>query len=70
MIGGIILSNHKCPKCNSEEIKKGVMGATVGQVHMYPEKNLSRKPSPISANYCRNCGYVLSLYVDKPENLG
>ncbi|MBP2242976.1 putative Zn-ribbon and HTH transcriptional regulator [Cytobacillus eiseniae] len=64
------MKNDKCPKCNSEEIKKGVMGATVGQVHMYPEKNLGKKPSTISAEYCGHCGYIVSLYVDKPENLG
>ncbi|MFE3576782.1 acetyltransferase [Lysinibacillus sp. NPDC059133] len=63
------MENYACPKCNSEEIKKGVMGATVGQVFMYAEKNVRKKPSPISAEYCRNCGYILSFYVDEPENL-
>ncbi|MEQ2468630.1 MULTISPECIES: hypothetical protein [Bacillaceae] len=64
------MKNTICPKCNSEEIKKGVMAASVGQVHMYPEKNLSQKPSPISAEYCGNCGYIMSLYVETPKNLG
>lgn len=26
-----------CPKCKSEDIKKGVMGASFGQVQMFPE---------------------------------
>ncbi|WP_400242119.1 acetyltransferase [Niallia sp. JL1B1071] len=64
------MKNAICPKCTSEEIKKGVMAATVGQVHMYPEKKLGKKSSPISAEYCGNCGYIMSFYVDKPENLG
>ena len=63
------MKNDICPKCNSDEIKKGVMAATVGQVHMYPEKNLRKNSSPISAEYCCRCGYIAALYVDNPENL-
>ncbi|WP_088072786.1 acetyltransferase [Gottfriedia luciferensis] len=64
------MENHICPKCKGEEIKKGVMGATVGQVHMYPENKLRSKPSTISTEYCGNCGYIMSFYVDNPEDLG
>ncbi|CAM5714403.1 hypothetical protein SAFG77S_10097 [Streptomyces afghaniensis] len=64
------MKNNICPKCNSEEIKKGGMAATVGQVHMYPEKNLRKNSSTISAKYCGHCGYIVALYVDNPENLG
>ncbi|WP_110927757.1 acetyltransferase [Bacillus massiliglaciei] len=63
------MKHRICPKCNSEEIKKGTMGATVGQVHMYPENNLRKRPSPISAEYCGNCGYIVSFYVDRPKDL-
>ncbi|MBB4823582.1 NMD protein affecting ribosome stability and mRNA decay [Sporosarcina luteola] len=64
------MNQHACPKCNSQDIQKGVMGATVGQVYMYPDKNFQKTPSTISTEYCRNCGYILSFYVDTPENLG
>lgn len=49
-----------CPKCKSEDIKKGVMGASFGQVQMFPE-NIRGKSSPISAEYCNECGYYSSL---------
>lgn len=68
-IGGIILSKHKCPQCGSEDIKKGIIGASLGQVHMFPEHKRGAS-SPISTNYCNDCGYILSLYVDNPKNLG
>lgn len=44
------MKNKVCPKCNSEEIKKGLMAATVGQVHMYSEKTLGRNPLPYQQN--------------------
>jgi len=49
-----------CPKCNGNEIKKGIMGASFGQVHMYPE-NQRGPSSPISANYCHD--------LNNPENI-
>ena len=64
------MKNNICPKCEDKDIKKGVMGGTVGQVYMYSDKNLRSKPSPISVEYCSSCGHILSFYVDKPENLG
>ena len=57
-----------CPKCKSEDIKKGVMGASFGQVQMFPE-NKRGKSSPILAEYCNECGYILSFYVDNPKNV-
>lgn len=57
-----------CPKCKEESIKKGALSSSFGQVHMFPE-NQRGKSSPISADYCNNCGYVLSLYVDNPTNI-
>lgn len=57
-----------CPKCKNEDIKKGVIGASFGQVQMLPE-NKRGKSSPISGEYCNECGYVLSLYVDNPKNI-
>ena len=50
-----------CPKCKSEDIKKGVMGDSFGQVQMFPE-NIRGKSSPISAEYCNECGYMIALY--------
>lgn len=57
-----------CQKCKEENIKKGVLGASFGQVHMFPE-NKRGKSSPISAEYCNDCGYILSLYINNPKNV-
>lgn len=57
-----------CPKCKSEDIKKGVMGASFVQVQMF-SKNKREKSSPISAEYCNGCGNVLFLFVDNPKNI-
>lgn len=57
-----------CSKCKGANIKKGKLGSPLGQVQMFPE-NYRGKSSPISAEYCNNCGYVLSLYVDNPTNV-
>lgn len=57
-----------CLKCKSEDIKKGVMGASFGQVLMFPE-NIRGKSSPISAEYCNECGYILSFHVDDPKHV-
>ncbi|CAI9387927.1 hypothetical protein BACSP_02154 [Bacillus sp. T2.9-1] len=32
------MKNTICPKCNSEEIKKGVMAASVGQAYVSRKK--------------------------------
>lgn len=57
-----------CPKCKEKNIKKGTIGASFGQVHMFPE-NKRGTSSPISAEYCNDCGYILSFYVDRPKNV-
>lgn len=57
-----------CSNCKSKDIQKGVMGASFGQVQMFPE-NKRGKSSSISANYCNECGYVLSLFVDNSKNV-
>jgi len=49
--------------------KKGVMFAATVKVHMYSPNNLRDKPSPISAEYCNDCGYILAFYVDELKNL-
>lgn len=64
------IKTNRCVHCNSEEIRKGVLGATVGEVYLYPENNLRKKPSSISVEYCRDCGSILSFNVDNPKNLG
>jgi NMD protein affecting ribosome stability and mRNA decay len=63
------MKNNMCVNCNSEEIRKGVLGATVGEVYLYPEKNLRKKPSSVSVEYCRDCGCILSFNVDNPNSL-
>jgi len=57
-----------CPKCKSEDTQKGVISASFGKVQMFPE-NRRGKSSPILADYCDECGYILSLYVDNPKNV-
>ena len=64
------IKTNRCVHCNSGEIRKGVLGATVGEVYLYPENNLRKKPSSISIEYCRDCGCILSFNVDNPKNLG
>ncbi|GAA0493884.1 hypothetical protein GCM10008986_20470 [Salinibacillus aidingensis] len=64
------MEEKKCPKCNNSQIEKGVIRAGNGAVvHMFPYNNLRSQSSPISSYYCSNCGYVLGLYVENPENL-
>ena len=59
-----------CPKCNNDEIKKGLIGAGSGAVvHMFPYANPRSQSSPISSFFCSNCGYVLDWYVENPERL-
>ena len=65
-----LMKNNMCIKCNSEDIRKGVLGSTVGEVYLYPENDLRKKPSSISVEYCRDCGCILSFNVDNPKNLG
>ena len=63
------IQNKMCVNCNSEIIGKGVLGATVGEVYLYPENNLRKKPSSVSVEYCRDCGCILSFNVENPKNL-
>ncbi|HZW68023.1 MAG TPA: acetyltransferase [Pseudogracilibacillus sp.] len=57
-----------CEKCKGEKINKSVLATSLGQVHMLAE-NKRGKSSPITADYCNSCGYILSLYVENPNNL-
>lgn len=59
---------ENCPQCNSEDIKKGVLGASFGKVQMFPEYKRG-KSSSISTKYCNKCGYVLSIFVDNPRDI-
>ncbi|GAB6441610.1 hypothetical protein bcgnr5369_04660 [Bacillus cereus] len=45
------------------------MFSGVAKVNMYSPNNLRDKPSPMSAEYCGDCGYVLAFYVDEPKTL-
>lgn len=58
-----------CPECNNDQIKKGTIRSGNAVVHMFPHNDLRSQSSPIASHYCSNCGYVLGLYVENPENL-
>ena len=62
-------NNKVCPQCNSEQIEEGVIRAANAVVHMFPANKIKSKTSPISSMYCSNCGFILNMYVDKPQNL-
>lgn len=60
----------ECPKCNKNQIEKGIIRAGSGSVvHMFPHNQTRSQSSPLSSYYCSNCGYVLGLYVENPKNL-
>jgi predicted nucleic-acid-binding Zn-ribbon protein len=54
----------KCPKCLSTEIGQGVLK---GPASMFP-KGKSFGGSAILSFICTKCGYIISSYVQKPEN--
>ena len=62
------MENQVCSKCKGEDIKKGALASSFVPVQMFPEHKRGTA-SPISAEYCNDCGYVLSLYVDNPKNV-
>lgn len=59
----------KCPKCDSDNMKQGVLHSGAVILQMVPASNTRGKSSPVSAEYCNNCGYIEALYVIKPQNL-
>jgi predicted nucleic-acid-binding Zn-ribbon protein len=63
------MGDQVCPKCNSEQIEKGIIRAGNSVVHMFPSSNLRSMSSSITSLYCSKCGYVLGLYVENPERL-
>lgn len=62
------MENLVCPKCNGEDIKKGTLASSFVPVQMAPEHKRGTA-SPISSEYCNDCGYILSFYVDNPKNV-
>jgi len=62
------IEKQLCPKCKGINIKKGFLGAGVQMVRMFPEQR-SGASSPVSAEYCHDCGYIVSLFVDQPKNV-
>jgi predicted nucleic-acid-binding Zn-ribbon protein len=58
-----------CPKCNENQIEKGIIRAGIGVVHMFAYNNPRSQSSPISSFFCSNCGYVFGLYVENSTNL-
>lgn len=62
-----MLKGKVCPKCNGNQIEKGIIRASNGVVHMFSYNNPRSQSSPISSYFCSNCGYILGLYVEKPQ---
>lgn len=63
------MNDDQCPKCNSNNIKKGALGNGFKFVQMFSYDNLRNKPSKIISYYCSDCGYILSSYLKNPSNL-
>ncbi|KAB7673194.1 PF20097 family protein [Bacillus sp. B1-b2] len=63
------MKEDRCPKCSNSEIKKGIIHAGNGVVHMFPYDNPKSRSSPLTSYYCSECGYVLAIYVENPKNL-
>jgi len=57
-----------CPKCKGEEIKKGTPASSFVPVQLFPKQNRGTG-SPITAEYCNDCGYIVSFYVDNPKDI-
>lgn len=62
------MENLVCPKCNGEDIKKGILASSFVPVQMAPAHKRGAA-SPISSEYCNDCGYILSFYVDNPKDV-
>lgn len=60
---------NKCPKCNKGVMKKGLFHSSAVMLQMVSANKPKGKSSPVSAEYCNNCGYIESLYVSEPKNL-
>lgn len=63
------MKDDQCPKCNSNNIKKGALGTGFKFVQMFSYVNSRNKPSKIISYYCSDCGYILSSYLKNPSNL-
>ncbi|ETT87429.1 acetyltransferase [Viridibacillus sp. FSL R5-0477] len=59
----------KCPKCDGNVLKKGVLHSGAVILQMVPASNTRGKSSPVSAEYCNDCGYIEALYVTELKNL-
>lgn len=62
------MENLICSKCKGEDIKKGTLSSSFVPVQMFPEQKRGTA-SPISAEYCNDCGYILSFYVENPKDV-
>ncbi|MCC5910884.1 MAG: transcription initiation factor TFIIIB [Clostridiaceae bacterium] len=58
------MKKSKCPKCSSTDIGKGKLS---GYASMVPVNKVFSMGSPIIAEICTNCGYILGLKVSSPE---
>lgn len=54
----------KCPKCGGSHIGRGKF---TGYAALQPLDKLFSIGSPVVANVCTDCGYVIDMYVTRPE---
>ncbi|GIN61855.1 hypothetical protein J27TS8_18480 [Robertmurraya siralis] len=59
-----------CPKCHSDQLKKGIIQSGNASVQMFSFTNPRGQSSSMTSLYCSHCGYVLGLYVENPRNVG
>lgn len=58
------MNKVKCPECGSSEIEKGKLS---GYAAMRPEHKLMSFGSAVIADVCTDCGEIISMKVEKPE---
>ncbi|AYF54312.1 hypothetical protein Z957_06535 [Clostridium sp. K25] len=60
--------NKQCPKCNSKEIKQGILGPNAKLIAMGSILTIGNA-SDIIAEVCTNCGHILELKAANPKAL-
>lgn len=58
------MEEEKCPKCGSRYIEQGILS---GYAAMRPDHKRLSFGSAIIAYVCTDCGEILSMKVEKPE---
>ena len=57
-------NNQECPICGCKEIGQGKQ---MSQGRMFPLNKIFTTGSEVIAEICTNCGHILSMRVDYPE---